>query len=212
VLNQIKRAIGYRLYRFCSNLITYGQSIERDRLFKNNACIDISVKLLLNAEVENLAGNPELISVDANSVLRGQLLIFPHGGKISIGQDCYLGDGSRIWSGESVEIGSRVFISHNVNIHDNNAHSIDPQLRYKHFLEIMSTGHPRENTVGIVSQPIIIEDDVWIGFNSIILKGVKIGRGAIVAAGSVVTKDVPEFSIVAGNPAKVVKNIEKFCD
>ena len=211
MINKIKKAISYRLYKFCSNLIAYGRSMERERLFENSAHIDTSVKILPNAEVENLAGNPDLISIEANSVLRGQLLIFPHGGRISIGQDCYLGDGSKIWSGESIEIGSRVFISHNVNIHDNNAHSIDPQLRYKHFLAIMSTGHPRENTVGIVSQPIIIEDDVWIGFNSIIMKGVKIGKCAIVAAGSVVTKDVPEFSIVAGNPAKVVKNIEKIC-
>jgi acetyltransferase-like isoleucine patch superfamily enzyme len=207
---RIKRAIAYRLYSFFSALIAYGQSIERDRLFKNNACIDTSVQLLSNATVNNLAGNPKLISIDANSVLRGELIIFPHGGKISIGKDCYLGEGSKIWSTESIEIGNRVFISHNVNIHDNNAHSIDPQLRHKHFLEIMTTGHPRENNVDIISQPITIADDVWIGFNSIILKGVNIGRGAIVAAGSVITKDIPEFSIVAGNPAKVVKNIENF--
>lgn len=53
---------------------------------------------------------------------------------------------------------------------------------------------------------IIIEDDVWIGSNSVILSGVTIGRGSIVGAGSVVTKDVPRYSIVAGNPAKVVKS------
>ena len=52
---------------------------------------------------------------------------------------------------------------------------------------------------------IIVEDDVWIGINSIILSGVKIGRGAIIGAGSVVTKDVPDYAIVAGNPARVVK-------
>lgn len=53
--------------------------------------------------------------------------------------------------------------------------------------------------------PIIIKNKAWIGFNSIILKGVTIGEGAIVGAGSVVTKDVPDFAVVAGNPAKIIK-------
>ena len=211
MINQIKRAIGYRLYRGCSDLIAYGRSIERDKFFAHSAYIDASVKLLPGSKVENLAGDPNLISVGAGSVLTGRLLIFPHDGKISIGRDCYLGENSRIWSAASIKIGDRVLISHNVNIHDTNAHSLDPQIRHRHFIETMATGFPRENAVDIVSAPIVIGDDVWIGFNSIILKGVKIGRGAIVAAGSVVTKDVPEFSIVAGNPAKVVKNIQNIC-
>ena len=53
--------------------------------------------------------------------------------------------------------------------------------------------------------PIIVKDDVWIGLNSIILSGITIGQGAIVAAGSVVTKDVPPYAIVGGNPARVIK-------
>lgn len=57
----------------------------------------------------------------------------------------------------------------------------------------------------IFAKPIVIDDDVWIGFNPIILKGVKIGKSTIIVAGSVVTKDVPEFTVIAGNPAKVVK-------
>ena len=211
MINGIKKAVGYRLYRLCSDLIAYGRSIERDKFFGLSACIDPAVKLLPGSKVENLAGDRNLISVGAGTVLTGRLLIFPHDGRISIGRDCYLGENSRIWSAASIEIGNRVFISHNVNIHDTNAHSIDPRIRYRHFVETMTTGFPRENTVDIVSAPIVIGDDVWIGFNSIILKGVKIGRGVIVAAGSVVTKDIPEFSIVAGNPAKIVKDISEFC-
>ncbi len=53
--------------------------------------------------------------------------------------------------------------------------------------------------------PIILEDDVWIGYGSIILSGVKIGRGAVIAAGSVVVKDVPSYAIVGGNPARIIK-------
>jgi len=55
--------------------------------------------------------------------------------------------------------------------------------------------------------PIIIEDHAWIGMNSIILKGVTIGKGAVVAAGSIVTKDVPPMTLVAGNPARIIRRI-----
>jgi acetyltransferase-like isoleucine patch superfamily enzyme len=94
-----------------------------------------------------------------------------------------------------------------VNTHDTNSHSIDPHLRSEHFSAIMNTGHPKENIFDIKSSPVVIEDDVWLGFNSTVLKGVKIGKGSIVAACSVVTKDVPPNVIVAGNPAKLVRSI-----
>ena len=110
-------------------------------------------------------------------------------------------------SADSLKIGNRVFVSHNVNIHDTNFHSVNPVLRHQHFVKIMSEGHPVANDVDIQSKAIIIEDDVWIGFNSTILKGVRVGTGAIVAACSVVIKDVSDFFLVAGNPAKVIKKL-----
>ena len=59
----------------------------------------------------------------------------------------------------------------------------------------------------VIKRPISIKNKAWIGFNSIILKGVTIGEGAIVGAGSVVTKDVPPYTIVAGNPARIIREI-----
>ena len=59
---------------------------------------------------------------------------------------------------------------------------------------------------GHTAEPIVIEDDVWIASNSVILKGVHIGKGAVVAAGSIVTKDVPPYAVVAGVPARQIKN------
>jgi len=53
----------------------------------------------------------------------------------------------------------------------------------------------------------VIEDDVWIGFKATILKGVTIGRGSVIAAGSVVTKDVPPYTLVAGNPAQIIRSL-----
>lgn len=65
-----------------------------------------------------------------------------------------------------------------------------------------------DNRAATYGRPIVIEDKVWIGINSTILPGVKIGYGAIVGAQSVVTRDVPPMTVVAGNPARIIKRIE----
>lgn len=206
-LKNLGSEISYKVYKRLEKIII---SIQQDYLKKTcdrNSIMGDSVKVLPTARIENLANKPDLICIGKNSVLRGELLIFAHAGEIHLGEDCYLGENSRIWSSELVKIGNRVYISHNVNIHDTNSHSLNPQLRHEHFLKIISTGHPKINDVDIQSQPVYIEDDVWIGFNSTIFKGVKIGKGAVIGACSVVTKDVPEFVVVVGNPAKVIKKI-----
>ena len=97
-------------------------------------------------------------------------------------------------------------ISYLVDIHDTNGHPIDWEERRLDEQELMA-GKYRVPTK-TVSKPIVIEDDVWIGFKSTILKGVHIGRGAIVAAGSLIIEDVPAWTIVAGNPAKVVRELK----
>ena len=149
--------------------------------------------LLPEAEVNNFSGGPERISVGANSYVRGRLLTYGHGGSISIGDWCYIGVRTEIWSMDSIAIGNRVLIAHNVNIHDGTAHSNDPAERHLHFRHIIEKGHPTEarDLPGVESAPVIIEDDVWISFGVTILKGVRIGRGSVIAAGSLVTHDVP---------------------
>lgn len=162
-------------------------------------------KIYPEARIINILKNKSAISIGNSSHIQGELLIFAHGGSIRIGNECYIGVGTRIWSGQSVTIGNRVLISHGVNIFDNQTHSLSASERNQHFRKIFSTGHPTEISLG--ERPVVIEDDVWIACMSIILRGVHIGRGAIIAAGSVVTKDVPAWSVVAGNPARVVKTI-----
>ena len=80
-------------------------------------------------------------------------------------------------------------------------------FRTKVNLITINHGVNPENSSATYGRPIVIEDKVWIGINSTILPGVKIGYGAIVGAGSVVTKDVPAMTIVAGNPARIIKRI-----
>lgn len=145
------------------------------------------------------------IAVGANSHIRGELLLFSHGGRITIGEYCYVGEQTRIWSSTSIRIGNRVLIAHCCTIMDNLTHPLDPVERHRHFAAIATSGHP--TTLDLGEAPVVVEDDAWISCHSIILRGVTVGRGAIVGAGSVVTQDVPSFTIVAGNPARVIREV-----
>jgi len=145
------------------------------------------------AVIDNIHGNPESITMGRKSICRGRLLTYGHGGHISIGDWCYIGARTEIWSMDSIEIGNRVLISHDVNIHDGTAHSIDPTERHTHFRHIIEKGHPitESDMPGVHTSPVVIEDDVWISFGVTILRGVRIGAGSIIAARSIVTEDVP---------------------
>lgn len=156
------------------------------------------------ARVENHQYNKKNISVGAGTHVRGTLLIFKYGGRISIGRNAYVGDGTRIWSGENILIEDNVLISHNVTIADTNSHELDSRERSDRYKELVNFGH-WENKGSILTAPVLIKKNAWISFGATILKGVTIGEGAIVAAGSVVTKDAPDFSVVAGNPARIIK-------
>lgn len=112
--------------------------------------------------------------------------------ELSIGDNTAINYRTVISVEQRVTIGSNCLIAEETKIFDNNSHG----LHYEH----------RALTRTDVA-PITIEDHVWVGMNSIILKGVTIGRGAVIAAGSVVTKDVPPMTVVAGNPATVIKEI-----
>lgn len=164
-----------------------------------------SSKLTSSAKVANRQNDDKKILIGEHTVIEGELCVFRHGGNIRIGDWCYIGAGSRIWSGASIFIGNRVLISHNVNIIDNQTHPISPQLRHKHCVELFSGKAPAVIDLG--GKPVHIEDDAWIAAGAIILRGVRIQRGAIVSAGSVVTKDVEAYCIVAGNPAVLVRKL-----
>lgn len=166
-------------------------------------CEADAVVFCSEARVDNLSGVRGRIEVGKGTYVRGQLLIFPYQGKISIGEDCYIGEGTRIWSEKNITIGNRVLMAHNVDIHDSNDHPIDADERHRHYRDILTVGFlPKYQLNG---SDVVIEDDAWIGFGSCILKGVTIGKCAIVAAHTVVTKDVPAYAVVAGNPARVIK-------
>lgn len=164
-----------------------------------------TAKLLVSARIRNARGDNQCIQVGNHSVVAGELFIFAHGGSIMIGEWCYVGAGARLWSSSAIKIGNRVLISHNVNIFDSRTHPLNAQQRHAQFKAIKTSGHPRSIELG--EQSVVIGDDVWIGANACVLRGVTIGKGAVIGVGSIVTKDVPPYTLVAGNPARVIREL-----
>lgn len=191
-----------KLFRILDSIRLRAHTVTSKRLYTGRNVFFDNV----NSRILNGKNDPKLIKIGDNTSIAGELKIFKSGGEISIGENCYLGDRSRIWSQNRIVIGNNVLISHSVNIHDTNAHETDYKMREISFIDALINGESEKNT-DVRTDPIIIEDNVWIGFNSIVLKGVRIGARSIVAAGSVVTNDVPSDVIVAGNPAITIKRI-----
>lgn len=126
-------------------------------------------------------------------------------GLVTIGNRTYVG-ASHIVCRKSVEIGDDVIVSWGVTIVDHDSHSLDAHQRQEDVV-LWSKGQKSWEGVGI--KPVRICNRVWIGFDAAILKGVTIGEGSVVGAKSVVTRDVPPYCLVAGNPARIVR---KLCD
>lgn len=122
------------------------------------------------------------------------IIVAREDGIIKIGRDVGI-SGATIYARKGITIGDQCIIGGNVKILDNDFHPIDPQIR----LETPCKGYGM--------RPICIGKNVFIGCNSIILKGVVIGDGAVIGAGSVVSKDVASHTLVAGNPAVFIKRL-----
>ena len=114
---------------------------------------------------------------------------------------------------KAVEFGNNIFVAWGSYFYDHDSHPLDYKLRQEDITQQLLDYRngvsftKNKNWEAVNTAPIKICDNAWIGMNCIILKGVTIGEGAIVGAGSVVTKSVPPWTIVGGNPAKVIKEI-----
>lgn len=160
--------------------------------------------------------NNTKLSVEiGHECILGNIIIFEtNTGFVKIGDHCWIGGNSTIISRSKVIIGNNVTISWDVTIYDHDGNSLDYMDRREEIVNCYSNYYSNNflkdyNWEKVKTSPIIIEDDVWIGFGATILKGVTIGKGSIIAAKSVVTKNVPPMCIVAGNPAKIVRNIKE---
>lgn len=125
---------------------------------------------------------------------------------------CTIGDftllnGVFIMAEERIEIGSHCLLAWNVGIADSDFHPIAAAQRRLDAEALAPYYRNRPERPPLHTAPVRIHDNVWIGMNAVVLKGVTIGENAIVAAGSVVSRDVPADVVVAGNPARVVKQL-----
>jgi acetyltransferase-like isoleucine patch superfamily enzyme len=123
-------------------------------------------------------------------------------GRLEIGDDSTL-VGGVFMCADRITIGRNVVISYHVTIADSDFHPVDPDLRIQDAIANSPHGD-RAQRPPVVSRPVVIEDDVWIGIGAIILKGTHIGRGARIEAGAVVTRNVLPACTVAGNPAQLL--------
>lgn len=196
----------FRIYRKMRSIKKkIDMSIKKCELsVERNIVIEKSAVVFPEASIIPANGR---VRIGFRTVVRGNVQCIRSHGEINIGSECYIGENTHIWSSVDITIGNRVLIAHNCNIFDDTTHPINEIERNDDFINICFNGSWNEYN-SYYSEAIKIEDDVWIGCNCIVLKGVTIGKGAIIGAGSVVTKNVEAYTMVAGNPAHVVRRIE----
>ena len=192
-----------RLLKSIWSIPAFFRKCYKKSLFKRNASFGKNLEICSDSICHS--------DGDKNITIGDHCRIFAHiysqdGGKVKIGDHTCIYLKTVIGSVNNITIGNYVIISNHVHIYDNNNHPTSPEARKQMCIDGFEGDAWQWKHAD--SKPIVIEDNVWIGEYAMILKGVTVGEGSIVAAHAVVTKDVPPYSIVAGNPARVVKKIE----
>ena len=178
--------------------------LSKETHYEDNFFVDI---------IKPVPRNDKFLSIGKHGMIGGSFIFETSTGKITVGDRCHIGGGQFI-SRKSISIGNDVTIAWDVTLYDHNSHSIywderrnDTEQEYKDFLETGDECRNKDWSV-VKSAPIVIKDKAWLGFGVTVLKGVTIGEGAVIGAKSVVTHDIPSWTVAAGNPASVVKRIE----
>lgn len=153
-----------------------------------------------------------MLSIGKKSQIFSQFNLLTEKSIITIGNNCQIGN-VNFNCADSITVGNDVLMAWGITLIDNDSHSVEWKYRqhdakqsYKDYKKYGNVSQNKDWS-HVEIKPIVIKDKVWIGFNSIILKGVTLGEGCVVGAGSVVTKNVPEYTVVGGNPAKVIKRM-----
>jgi acetyltransferase-like isoleucine patch superfamily enzyme len=208
--------ISFAAYTSKMNMISFLKNLKqkaelkktRQFVNKGNSHLLSSFRLSLN----NPEAGKTYVSIGEDTMLDCSIIFESSAGYVSVGNKVFLGN-STIICRTNIVFEDHVFVAWGCYFYDHNSHSLDYRLRQADIVQQLSDYRSGINFIQnknwdvVDAMPIRICKNAWIGMNCTILKGVTIGEGAIVAAGSVVTKDVPAWSVVAGNPAKVVKEL-----
>jgi acetyltransferase-like isoleucine patch superfamily enzyme len=187
--------------------------ISPKRRFKGALAAGNTSIFLPNFSIVNKTNNKVVVG-EASMI--GATIIFEHQhGEVIIGNNVYIGS-STIVCKNKVVFEDNILVAWGVTFYDHNSHSLDFRSRQKDIRQVVDDFNnnggrylANKDWTTVKSAPITIKQNAWIGMDSLIMKGVTIGEGAIVAARSVVTKDVAPFTIVGGNPAVFIKTVER---
>lgn len=197
-------------------IIEYLKHIKRNKTIESNKrFIQKGKSHLFENFVLNISKPIEkkiYLKVGDDSILNCNITFESETGEVIVGDRCFIG-ASHVICKSNVEFGDNVFVAWGTYFYDHDSHSIDYRERENDIITQLQDYRAGRNFIEnknwavVNSKPIKVCSNAWIGMNCIILKGVTIGNGAIVGAGSVVTKDVAPWTIVGGNPAKLIKEI-----
>jgi acetyltransferase-like isoleucine patch superfamily enzyme len=175
-----------------SKIVGFSHLLNAQLRLRGQAAVPFSVRLRGRAQV---SGDGEVLLGEGVSfcgtVVPIELVTYASG-RIEIGNHTFINYGSSIAARVSVKIGSHCHLGHYTFVMDNDQHDV---IRHRELP---------------TSEPVVIEDYVWIGSKTVILPGVRIGNHAVIGAGSIVTKDVPPRCVAAGNPARVLRHLTEF--
>jgi acetyltransferase-like isoleucine patch superfamily enzyme len=172
-----------------SQIADFSDIVNAQLRLRGRARVPFSVRLRGRVQ---LSGCGEVVlgeGVGLNGTVVPIELVTYTSGCIAIGNHSFINYGSSIAARASVKIGSYCHLGHYTLVIDNHQHDV-----------VRHTELPR-------SDPVIIEDHVWIGSKAVVLPGVRIGSRAVIGAGSIVTKDIPPRCVAAGNPARVLRHL-----
>jgi galactoside O-acetyltransferase len=210
----LKKIVGFLVKKVKNTVV--GNSLDSFKQYSPYIQIANSTILLHDSSIRINSLHPEkrkYVTIGQKGLNRAHFIFESEQGEVIIGDNVHLG-GVTFISRNKIIVKDNVTMAWDVTLYDHNSHSIywserakDNETCYKDYQEHQGNTVVTKDWSCVKDAPIIIESKVWIGFSVLILKGVTIGEGAVVAAKSVVTKDVPAWTVVAGNPAQVVKII-----
>lgn len=186
------------------------------KYFEKDSSTIIIGNSTIRFDVKDKLENRNYVKIGSKGLMFANFIFESEKGSITIGDNVHLG-GVTFISRNRIEVENDVTMAWGITIYDHNSHSVfwenrknDNHQCYEDFLNYNGNNIANKDWSNVVSKPILIKSKVWIGFDVTILKGVTIGEGAIIGAKSVVVKDVEPWTVVAGNPAVVVKYLPEY--